>query len=141
MKDQLILWPMLVQMIIPLWLYIRLAGGKKKATAEGTVDEARRSLHADAWPDDVIQLNNSIRNQFELPVLYYALVLMLCLLGEITLFAHIVAWLFPLSRILHAMIHTGSNIVPQRRKIFTFGYFVIVVLFMLTAISLASKTL
>ncbi|WP_321391343.1 MAPEG family protein [Emcibacter sp.] len=138
MKDQLILWPMLVQMLIPLWLYVRLAKGKKKAAAEGTVDEARRSLYADAWPDNVIQLNNSIRNQFELPVLYYALVLTLYMLGDVTLLAHVAAWLFPATRIVHAAIHTGNNFVPLRRSIFTLGCFIVIILLVLTAIRLLS---
>jgi hypothetical protein len=129
MNSTLILLPMLLQIGSTLFLYLLLSRAKTQAVKSGSVNEARRGLHDDAWPDQVLQINNNIRNQFELPVLFYVLIMLLWLLGSTGLFVQIVAWLFALSRIVHLYIHTGSNYVPLRRQVFTFGFAMVAILF------------
>ncbi|HKX56130.1 MAG TPA: MAPEG family protein, partial [Xanthomonadales bacterium] len=114
-----------------IWLYLLLGNRKQKALLEGRVDEARRSLDEDAWPDDVRQVNNAIRNQFELPVLFYLCCLMLWALQLVNLFTLVIACAFVFSRFWHAGIQTGSNYVPMRRKIFTLGAVLLVMLYFL----------
>ncbi len=121
MQTYSVFLPVLVQILLTIYLYIRLAAARAAAAQQGLVDEERRALHGDAWPDSVIQLNNSVRNQFETPVLFYVLLVLLWLTGGVSLYVHIFAWAFVLSRIVHASIHTGSNFVPRRRKVFIFG--------------------
>jgi hypothetical protein len=89
------------------------------------VDLERRALHDDAWPDSVIKINNNIRNQFEVPVLFYVLTLLLWQLGDTGLLALSLAWSFVASRVVHAWIHTRSNYVPARRRVFMFGVLVV----------------
>jgi hypothetical protein len=75
-----------------------------------------------------MKINNNIRNQFELPVLFYVLTIVLWRLGETGTLALMVAWLFVASRIAHAYVHTGANYVPVRRRIFTFGWLVVLIM-------------
>jgi len=131
MTTHLILLPLLLQIALTLGLYIALTRAKAKALAAGVVDEARRALHDDAWPDSVLQINNCIRNQFEVPVLFYVLVLALLQLEAAGWLAQLLAWLFVLSRLAHALVHTGSNQVPLRRRLFTLGC---VLLMLMTAL-------
>ena len=128
MADTAILWPLLIQILLTLAAYIALAMEKKRAVKNGEVDESRRGLYDDAWPERVLKINNNIRNQFELPVLFYVLVLLSWQLHATGTFALVVAWLFALSRILHAYIHTGSNYVPLRRNVFLFGCLMVLLL-------------
>ncbi len=121
MENDLIFLPVLIQVALTFWLYIYLAIAKTRAMKLGQVNEERRSLHDDAWPDNVLQINNSIRNQFEVPILFYVLVVVLWSVGSVNAFIHVLAWCFVLSRIIHAVIHTGSNYVPLRRKVFMAG--------------------
>src|SRR5690606_21324806 len=72
-----LLLPVLAQIALTLFMYIRLAGAKAGAIKRGEVDEARRALHEDAWPESVQKINNNIRNQFEVPVLFYVMALSL----------------------------------------------------------------
>lgn len=132
MNAQLILLPVLLQIALTLASYVALARAKSKALALGQVDEARRALHSDAWPDSVIKINNNIRNQFETPVLFYVLVLVLLNLGAVGWLTQLLAWLFVLSRIAHTLVHTGTNQLPLRRRLFTFGC---VVLILMTALA------
>lgn len=133
MHSNLILLPALVQILLTIAMYVALAVAKVKAVKAGRVDLDRRALHDDAWPDSVMKINNNIRNQFEVPVLFYVLTLLLWQLGETGLLALALAWSFVGSRVVHAWIHTGSNYVPARRRVFMFG--VLVVLAM-TAVAL-----
>lgn len=121
MEHNYIFAPVIVQVALTLWLYIYLAITKSRAVKLGEVNEARRGLHDDAWPDSVRQVKNCISNQFEAPILFYVLVGVLWSIDGINIYVHIAAWVFVLSRIAHAVIHTGSNDVPLRRRIFTIG--------------------
>jgi hypothetical protein len=128
MDATLIFLPVLLQVLLTVWAYVRLGAAKSRAVAAGQVDERRRALHDDAWPDSVVQINNNIRNQFELPVLFYVLVLSLYALDAATWFAHIAAWLFALSRVAHFVVHTGGNVVRIRRRVFMFGVLMVLLL-------------
>ena len=138
MENNYIFAPVLVQVALTLWLYIYLAIAKSRAVKAGEVDEARRALHDDAWPDSVLQINNCIRNQFEVPVLFYALIGILWSTGGANIYIHIAAWIFVISRIAHAVVHTGTNFVPLRRKLFTAGCFIQIGLMVYSGYMLAS---
>ena len=128
MTSRLILFPLIVQVLLTIAVYLRLNFAKRAAARRGEVDEARRALDEDAWPDSVRKINNNIRNQFEVPVLFYVLVLTLVALNAVSIAAIVCAWLFVLSRIVHAYVHTGSNYVPLRRKAFMAGCAMVMVL-------------
>lgn len=113
--------PLVGQVLLTVAVYVRLAGAKADAVKRGDVDEARRALHADAWPESVQKINNNIRNQFEVPILFYVLTLALGQLGETGILAQALGWTFVVSRVAHAYVHIGSNYVPTRRKLFTLG--------------------
>lgn len=131
MNSNLIFFPVLIQIILTIALYITLNVRKKRAAAAGQVDESRRGLFDDAWPVEVIKVNNCIRNQFEVPVLFYILSILLWALHAVDLFALIIAWLFAVSRISHALVHTGPNHVPTRRRIFMFGTIMVLIMTLL----------
>jgi hypothetical protein len=136
---RLILYPVLVQVLLTIAVYVKLNAAKRKAVLRGDVDEARRALDEDAWPDSVRKINNNIRNQFEVPVLFYVLVFALLELNAVGYTSVVVAWLFVLSRIAHAYVHTGSNYVPLRRRIFMFGCGMIAVLTLVAVSALIAQ--
>lgn len=119
MNRNLIFLPVLAQILLTLAVYVYLGMVKAKALKLGQVDLERRALHEDAWPDYVRQVSNNIRNQFETPVLFYALVFVLWGLSAVTALGLALAGGYVLARIAHAYVHLGSNFVPLRRKIFT----------------------
>jgi hypothetical protein len=129
-KAQIFL-PVLAQISLTLIIFVAYTFVKIKALKDGEVDQNKRALYADAWPDYVVKFSNNIANQFETPVLFYALCFMLWALNVVSALAIIVAWGYVATRIVHAYIHTGSNYVPHRKRIFMFGC---VCLFILTAL-------
>lgn len=141
MHSNLIFLPVLIQIALVIWLYLKLGAAKNEASAAGQVDESRRGLHDDAWPDNVLQINNCIRNQFEVPVLFYICVVLLWLTQSANVVMHLLAWIFVASRIVHARIHTGSNYVPNRRKVFTVGAVIVLLMTAFLIFSIAYKSI
>jgi len=121
MEPKLIFWPVLAQAALTIFMFIRIAMVKAKSLEAGDVDLSRRALHPDAWPDYVLKVTNNVRNQFEMPVLFYVVVLMLWALGEVNVATVTLAWIYFASRVAHAYIHTGSNIVKHRLRMFKLG--------------------
>ncbi len=117
--------PVIVQVLMTLLIYVRLIRAKVREIRAGRVDRARSALHEDAWGDAVLQINNNIRNQFELPVLFYVMAVVFWALDAVSGLVMAAASVFVLSRIVHAIIHLGSNYVPNRRRSFTVGWWVL----------------
>ena len=63
-----------------------------------------------------------------MPVLFYVLAIALAICDAVNLAVLLLAWLFVASRFVHAYIHTGSNYVPARRKIFTLGVVIVLIM-------------
>ena len=117
--------PVIFQVLMTLLIYVRLITVKIRELRAGRVDKARLALHEDAWPASVLQINNNIRNQFELPVLFYVMAVILWALDAVHGLAVAAASLFVLSRIAHALVHLSTNYVPNRRRYFTVGWWVL----------------
>ena len=132
MKQHLILWPLIAQTILILLLFVRLGQLKDRARAAGKVDLTLTALDNDAWPDDVRKVANNIRTQFQIPVLFFVLVLALYAHGAVDGWARAFAWAFVASRIAHSYVHIGSNYVPRRTLFFKLSVlFVFGLLFLL----------
>ena len=139
MYRNLIFWPVLVMVALTLLIYVRLIKVKIREMKAGLVDMARRGLHEDAWGEAVLQINNNIRNQFELPVLFYVVCGVLWALEAVGTLALIAAWLFVLSRVAHAWVHLTSNYIPNRRRFFTVGWWILVFMVLLVIWQLAGR--
>ncbi len=133
LSRNLIFIPVLVQVLLTLVTYVLLIKAKIRAMKAGEVDMARRALFDDAWPESVMKINNNIRNQFEVPVLFYVLAFALWALDAVHWVALAAASLFALSRIVHLWIHVGSNYVPARRQAFTVGWWIVFAMALLVA--------
>ena len=136
MNNNLIFLPIIAQIALTFYVYIALIVAKNKAVKAGEVNEERRALYEDAWPVSVQKINNNIRNQFEVPVLFYVLCVVLWAINGVGIFSLSIAWLFVISRCMHVYVHTGSNYVPLRRKLFTFGVVMLILLMILCLSSL-----
>lgn len=123
MQPALILWPMATQVLLTLLIFFVLIKRKKASFAAGTVDLKQAALNNSAWPDDVLKVSNNIANQFQLPVLFYALCLAFYVTDGVNLLVLGLVWAFSISRIIHAYVHIGSNYVPHRLKTFVIGFF------------------
>jgi hypothetical protein len=138
MNSSDILWPVLAQILLTLIMFILLGVRKAKAVKAGDVDRQKAALNNGVWPEYVVKVSNNIANQFEVPVLFYVLCLVLFSLNAVGVVAVGLAWLFALSRYAHAYVHIGSNYVPMRLRLFLVGCLALIVMTILAAWELAT---
>ena len=97
-------------------LSFNIAGNQHRAA--GAIDPDLTALDNDAWPDDVRQVANNIRNNFQVPVLFFVLVLALYAKGSVDMIALVTAWVFnPLklmSRPGLPVMGRGKTYTPSR---------------------------
>ena len=123
-----ILYPVFVQALLTFVVYGLLAVARARAIrrldlGRGDPDLALGHL---AWPEDAEKRAANQRNQFELPVLFYAVVAFALVTKAVDILMLVLAWFFVLSRIVHAAIHIGPNKVFWRTPAFTLGFLVLV---------------
>ena len=118
MESTLFFYPVITQIILTFIVYMLLPIAKSRVLKTTEIDITRRALHNDAWPDSVLKISNNVQNQFESPVLFYALCFMLWALNTVSLIAISVAWGYVALRVVHVFVHTGSNEIPVRKKVF-----------------------
>ena len=133
-----IIWPVLAQIFLTLILFIILGVRKAKAVKAGEVNRQQAALNNQVWPQYVVKVSNNIANQFETPVLFYVLCLVMHSINSVGLIAIGLAWLFALSRFAHAYVHIGSNYVPMRLRLFLVGCFVLIAMLLLVVGKMAT---
>ena len=69
---------------------------------------------AEASPADVSNPSDNLKNLFELPVLFYAVVLALHVTGQVDPVHLASAWIFVVFRCLHSAVHCTVNVVMVR---------------------------
>jgi hypothetical protein len=118
-------WLLLPAFLHVGWVYLiaaRMGAAKRRAVNAGLVKLSDVALDSSRWPDDVRKINNNYNNQFELPVLFYAILPLMIMFVKVDWLQVMLAWLFLASRILHSVIHTGSNVIMQRGGAFVIGF-------------------
>ncbi len=122
MASQLIFVPILAHVTLVMLLYLLLLKRKLRAVKTTEVDLKATALNCKAWPDDsVLKCSNNLDNQFQAPVLFYTVCMILYGTGGVNQVTLILAWAFVFSRYLHCYIHVGRNYVPHRMRVFAFG--------------------
>lgn len=139
MNSSQILWPMLAQIVLTLLMYGVLGVRKANAVKSGQVNRKEVALDNRSWPDDVVKVSNNIANQFESPILFYVLCLLLFSMNGVGLTALVLAWAYALTRYVHAYVHVGSNYVPTRFRTFMISCLILLALVVLVVWELTAK--
>jgi hypothetical protein len=116
-----VLLPVFVQALLMLGLLLWLARERYAAVKAGSFDMATYRDHGGGWPRRPTLVNSCYKNQFELPVLFFALVPLAIITEKAGLLFVVLSWLFVVSRIVHALIYTTTNEVRRRAAAFCVG--------------------
>jgi hypothetical protein len=125
MQPVTLLFPVFVQVGLTFFLVFWMARERVGAIQRGEVRIEDIALGQKAWPSRPTQCANAFANQFELPVLFYAVVAFALITSRVDIVILVLAWLFVLSRIWHALIHTTTNNVRWRFRAYATGVFVL----------------
>ena len=69
-------------------------------------------------PPAVANPSDNLKNLFEMPVLFYSLLLYLFATGKVDLAYLLAAWLFVVFRALHSLVHCTFNLVMLRFNLY-----------------------
>jgi hypothetical protein len=129
-----ILLPVFVQVALTFVLLMRLGSGRLRTLSAGNTKVRDIALGESNWPADVTQVGNCFNNQFQLPMLFYVLVVLAPFLHKADLLFVIMSWIFVISRIVHAGVHITSNNVNQRFAAYTVGMVVLLLMWAIFAV-------
>ncbi|TGD99033.1 MAPEG family protein [Methylobacterium nonmethylotrophicum] len=133
MSPKAVLAPVFVQVLLTFGLLFWTGRVRFAAARAGAVKLRDISLGERSWPAPVQQVSNAFGNQFELPVLFYVVVgLALATRQADPLFVGL-AWLFVLTRIVHAGIYATRNVVIRRFQAFLAGAIVLMAMWLVFA--------
>jgi hypothetical protein len=122
-----ILWPMLAHIAWVFMLYVWITVARARAVKSGEIDYSAFLLGREE-PLAIARITRNLANQFELPTIFYALVVLLIALGQVTMFDVIAAWVFVIGRVIHTLVQTLTNNVPLRGNVFTINFLAVVAL-------------
>lgn len=129
MNNHLIYWPVLAQALIPLLVLLLNAKRKSADVKTGAFDRQKAAMDNEAWSKPTVLTSKNIANQFQYPVIFYVLCILLANLGAVNAYALAVAWLFVAARCVHAYVHVTTNYIPGRVRSFIISILILFVLF------------
>ena len=122
-----ILWPMLAHIGWTFLLYVWLTLARTRAVRNGETEYACFVLGRDE-PLHVARITRNLANQFELPAIFYALVVLLIALGKVATIDVIAAWVFVVGRVIHTLVQTLTDNVVLRGRVFVINFLGVVAL-------------
>jgi hypothetical protein len=134
MTVQDILAPLFVMVALTFALMVWMGAARVAAIRRGELRVKDIALGQSNWPPRVQQISNCYHNQFQLPVLFYVLTVLALFLRKADFLFVVMAWVFVVLRILHAVIHVTSNHVGRRFQAFAAGAVVLLLMWAVFAV-------
>jgi hypothetical protein len=122
-----ILWPLLAQIGWTFALYVWLTIERTRAVGRGEVKYSAFEFSRNG-PPKVARISRNLANQFELPVIFYAVVVLLVVIGRVGTIDVLAAWVFVAGRVVHTLVQTLTDDVPLRGRVFLINFAAVVVL-------------
>ena len=114
MSVQFVLLPVFVLAGLTFALLFGMVTRRMRSLRGGTVKAKSIAAGEQKWPDGTAEMGDCFRNQFELPVLFYALIALALPLRHADLVIVLLSWVFVVTRFAHAGIFVTSNNLQQR---------------------------
>ena len=115
-----LVYPMAAMVLLTAVVLIRMVLGRVGAVKRGEVDARFYKTYQgeNTEPRKAAQNARHFVNLFENPVLFYAACIVAMVTGQGAGLIVWLAWAYVAVRVLHAMVHLGSNRIPPRMAIY-----------------------
>lgn len=135
-----IFWPMiaLVAVTTVVWFRMGFVRIGEMRTRRIHPQKVATSRGAAGVYEDVATADN-FRNLFEVPVLFYAICVVLAVTDSVTSLQVALAWAFVISRVLHSFIHVTYNKVTHRFAVYVAGTLFVFAMWAVFAFQLAMR--
>jgi hypothetical protein len=110
-----IVYPAGAMFFLTFSLVVRMAYLRITAVQRGEISIGYFRLYiVGVQPDHLQLIGRHVQNHFEVPPLFYAVLLFLYVTGSVTALGVGLAWLYVALRVVHTLIHLGPNDVTLR---------------------------
>ncbi len=117
--DKLIMFPVLGMVALTIGIGLWMLKLRYKAVLKDGLNPAYFKLNRGAkLPDYLIRVTQHFENLFETPILFYLGILFILALNLNDMVYITLAWLYFMSRLVHAYVHTTHNKLKYRRNSF-----------------------
>ncbi|MBZ9871769.1 MAPEG family protein [Mesorhizobium sp. BR1-1-9] len=120
MNQTSIFWPVLAHVLLVYIVYGVMARRRYVAIQSGEAKVSQYKARS-TEPASCVTVASNLSNQFELPVLFYVLCLMLHLTNGVNYLTLALMWIFVATRYFHAWVHLTSNNLLPRSRSFSLG--------------------
>ena len=136
MSVQTVLLPVFVLVGLTFALLLWMAGERRQALVGGETKIRDIALGQPNWPNRATQIGNCFANQFELPLLFYALIALALPLRHADLVIVLLSWVFVVTRFVHAGIFVTHNDLNQRSLAWFAGVLVLFAMWLYFALKI-----
>ena len=121
-----LVYPMAAMVLLTFVVLIKMFRARVGAVKAGEADAGYYKTYQEGTePREVAQLSRHLVNMFESPTLFYAACIAGMVTGQNATILVVLAWVYVAMRAIHAYIHTGSNSLPPRIKIYFSSWLVL----------------
>jgi hypothetical protein len=122
-----LVYPMAAMVVLTFGVVVALFRARVRAVRAGEVGTGYfKTFQEGSEPRQTAQLSRQFVNLFETPVLFYVACVTAMLTGLSNTMILALAWLYVGLRIAHAWVHTGSNRMKPRIRIY-FGSWLVLI--------------
>lgn len=107
------------------WIFVIglvLMKRRRDAFISGAVKPDQVNVSTEAYPVPARLASANFSNQFESPVIFFALIMLALEVKATSHLITILAWLYVASRVVHSLIHLGPNKLPVRGAVYGVGF-------------------
>lgn len=136
MEQKSILYPLLALAAWTLLMAVVMIRRAFRAVGEGLNPEYFRYSKGFRPPGYMLSAYQHFDNLFEMPVLFYALLITIYITANNSVQLLTLSWGYVVMRIFHSLAHLSNRNVPLRRNFFIASYVILVLLWSVTAVEL-----
>lgn len=138
MNQEIVFYPLILQVLLTFFVGFKLLQLRIKAVRQDGLNPRHFLLNRGGKiPDYLAKVDQHYINLFELPILFYLLVITLYVTQQVNLAQLILLWGFVISRLIHTSVHITFNALLWRLSTFIIGallLFIAWIIFIWTAL-------
>ena len=135
------LLPVFVQVALVFVLGVIMGVRRYEAVKAGQVRAEDVTMGQRNWPLRAQAASNAFSNQFEVPLLFFAIVPLAILTRKADLFFVAASWVFVVSRIAHAGVYLTTNRIAHRFVAYAVGVTALLVMWFVFAVRILATPL
>jgi hypothetical protein len=113
-------------MVVWIFIVLTILFLRRKAAFDSKqVTIADVSVSTTAYPEPARLAAANFTNQFETPVVFFALIMLAMEVGATSYVMAGLAWAYVATRVVHTLVHVGANQLKLRGSVFALGILVL----------------